>query len=195
MTAGHDLVVVGASWGGLDAIGTLLGGLPAALDATIVVAQHRSPGSHPTAFRDLLRKATLLRVREPDDKAPLERGVVFVAPPDYHVYVEGDHLTLSTDVRVAYSRPSINVLFQSSGESFRDRCVGVVLTGANEDGADGLRVIADLGGAALVQDPATAARAEMPAAALAAVPGATVLPVEQMPAALVELCGVAKVVA
>jgi two-component system chemotaxis response regulator CheB len=193
MTAGHDLVVVGASWGGLDALRMLLGGLPADLDAAVVVAQHRGPESHPTAFRDLLRSAAQLSVCEADDKDDLKRGTVFLAPPDYHSLIDGDHVSLSVDERVSYSRPSIDVLFESAADTFREGCVGVVLTGANDDGARGLRSIFDHGGAAIVQDPATAERAEMPRAAIAAVPDATVLPLDQIAPALVELCGTAKV--
>jgi two-component system chemotaxis response regulator CheB len=193
MTAGHDLVVVGASWGGLDALRVLLGGLPADLDAAVVVAQHRGPESHPTAFRDLLRSAAQLSVCEADDKDDLKRGTVFLAPPDYHSLIDGDHVSLSVDERVSYSRPSIDVLFESAADTVREGCVGVVLTGANDDGARGLRSIFDHGGAAIVQDPATAERAEMPRAAIAAVPDATVLPLDQIAPALVELCGTAKV--
>jgi two-component system chemotaxis response regulator CheB len=191
--AGHDLVAIGSSWGGLDALREILRSLPAALDAAVVVAQHRSPESHPTALRDLLGAATTLRVREADDKDVLEPGVVLLAPPDYHLLVEGRALALSTDAPVTHARPSIDVLFETAAESFRERCVGVVLTGANDDGARGLARIVDLGGAAIVQDPATAARPEMPRAALAAVPDARVAALAEVPSLLVELCGPAKV--
>jgi len=190
---GHDLVVIGASWGGLDALRTLLARLPAGLDASIVVAQHRAAESHPTAFRNLLGAVTRLQVCDVEDKQPLKPGTVFLAPPDYHSLVEGDHLALSIESPVAFSRPSIDVLFESAADAFRERCVGVVLTGANDDGARGLRRIVDLGGEGIVQDPETAERPEMPAAALAAVPGAHVTPVEELAGLLVELCGSAKV--
>jgi two-component system chemotaxis response regulator CheB len=191
---GHDLVVIGASWGGLEALRRLLARLPAELDASIVVAQHRAPESHPTAFRSLLGAVTRLQVCDAADKQPLKPGTVFLAPPDYHSLVEGDHLALSVEGPVAFSRPSIDVLFESAAEAFRERCVGVVFTGANDDGARGLRRIAELGGEAIVQDPATAERREMPDAALAAVPGARVAPVEEIAGLLVELCGTAKAV-
>jgi two-component system chemotaxis response regulator CheB len=186
---GSELVVVGASWGGLDALRRLLRELPADLDAAVVVAQHRAPESHPTAFRDLLAAVTRLKVCDVDDKQPLAAGSVFLAPPDYHSLVEGEHLALSVEGAVSFSRPSIDVLFESAAESFRERCVGVVLTGANDDGAHGLKRIAELGGTAIVQDPATAERDEMPRAALAAVPEARVTSLEEIPGLLVELCG------
>jgi two-component system, chemotaxis family, protein-glutamate methylesterase/glutaminase len=184
----HDLVVVGVSWGGLAALRTLLAGLPTGFAAPVVVVQHRSPESHPTALRELLAAATPLTVCEVGDKQPLERGTLYLAPPDYHTLVEGDHLELSVDAAVAHSRPSIDVLFESAAEAHRERCAGVVLTGANADGAAGLARIAALGGAALVQDPATAERVEMPRAAIAAVPTARVAPLAEIAGLLVELC-------
>jgi two-component system, chemotaxis family, protein-glutamate methylesterase/glutaminase len=191
----HDLVAIGASWGGLDAVRTLLGGLPAELDAAVVIAQHRAPESHPTAFRDLLGAVTRLKVREGGDKDELRPGTAYLAAPDYHLLVERGMLALSTDEPVQYARPSIDVLLQTAAEAYRERCVGVILTGANADGASGLARVAELGGATIVQDPATAERYEMPRAALAHVPGATVAPVGEIASLLVELCGVAKVTA
>jgi two-component system chemotaxis response regulator CheB len=188
-----DLVAIGASWGGLDAFRELLRGLPGDLDAAVVIAQHRSAESHPTAFRDLLGAATRLRVCEAGDKDRVESGTVYVAAPDYHLLVEGDSFSLSTDEPVQYARPSIDVLLESAAESYRDRCVGVVLTGANDDGARGLARVAELGGAAIVQDPSEARRDEMPRAALAAVPEARVARAAEIARLLVELCGTAKV--
>jgi two-component system chemotaxis response regulator CheB len=185
----HDLVAIGASWGGLDVLRDILRSLPAALDAAIVIAQHRSPESHPTAFRDLLGAATRLHVREADDKDELRPGTVFVAAPDYHLLVEANRLALSTDEPVLYARPSIDVLLQTAAESYRERCVGVVLTGANDDGARGLSRVVELGGAAIVQDPASATRDEMPLAALAAVPTAQVADPAGIASLIVELCG------
>jgi len=192
---GRDVVAIGTSWGGLDALRILLHGLPADLDAAVVVAQHRAAASHPSAFRDMLGAVTLLTVCEAEDKQPLVHGHVFLAPPDYHLLVEGSHLALSVAEPVAFSRPSIDVLLESAAESCRDRCVGVVLTGANDDGARGLARIHDLGGAAVVQDPASAERPAMPRAALAAVPDARVAPLEEIAGVLVELCGQGKAAA
>jgi two-component system chemotaxis response regulator CheB len=191
----HDLVAIGASWGGLDAVRTLLGGLPAELDAAVVIAQHRAPESHPTAFRVLLGAVTRLKVREAGDKDKLRAGTAYVAAPDYHLLVEHGRLALTIDEPVQYARPSIDVLLQTAAEAYRERCVGVVLTGANADGASGLARVAELGGAAVVQDPETAERDEMPRAALARVPTATVAPVDEIAPLLVELCGLAKVTA
>jgi two-component system chemotaxis response regulator CheB len=166
----------------------LLQPLPASFEAAIVIVQHRSPDSHPDALRELLAEAAALTVCDVRDKQPLEPAHVYLAPPDYHAYVEDDHLALSTDGPVGFSRPSIDVLFESAAESLGERCVGVVLTGANNDGTAGLARIAELGGTAIVQDPADADRPEMPLAAAAAVPTAAVVPLAEIPGLLVGLC-------
>jgi two-component system chemotaxis response regulator CheB len=189
----HELVAIGASWGGLDVLRTILGDLPAELNAAVVIAQHRSPESHPTAMRDLLGAVTRLHVTEANDKDELRPGTAYIAAPDYHLMIEPGHLELSTDEPVLFARPSIDVLLETAAESYRERCVGVVLTGANDDGARGLARVAELGGTAIVQDPATAQRDEMPRAALRATPAAKVLPVAEIAPLLVSLCGLARV--
>ena len=189
----HELIAIGASWGGLDVLREILKGLPAELNAAVVIAQHRSPESHPTVFRDLLGAVTRMRVREAADKDELQPGTAYIAAPDYHLLVEPGHITLSTDEPVLYARPSIDVLLETAAESYRERCVGVVLTGANDDGARGLARVAELGGTAIVQDPETAQRYEMPRAALRATPTARVMPVAEIAPLLVDLCGLARV--
>jgi two-component system chemotaxis response regulator CheB len=183
-----DIVVIGASWGGLHAIGTVLGGLPAAFPAAIVVVQHR--GQEDGMLAELLDRVCPLAVREAEDKDALGPGSVLVAPPGYHVLVEADGVALSVDEPVAFSRPSIDVLLSSAAVSHRERTVGVVLTGANGDGAIGLRDIRRCGGVAIVQDPADAERPEMPRAALAACPGAQVRPLDAIAPELAQLAGV-----
>jgi two-component system chemotaxis response regulator CheB len=182
-----DLVVIGASWGGLHAIGTVLGGLPADFPAAIVVVQHR--GHEDGMLAALLDRVCPLAVRDAEDKDPLAPGAVLVAPPDYHLLVEGDSVALSVDEPVAFSRPSIDVLLSSAAASHGARTVGVVLTGANGDGANGLRDIRRHGGVAIVQDPAQAERPEMPRAALAACPGAQVRPLAAIAPELAQLVG------
>ncbi len=183
------LVAIGASWGGLSAVRSLLARLPGDLAAAVVVAQHRSPESHPTALRDLFAAVTPLEVCEPGDKDELRAGVAYLAAPDYHLLVEDGHLELSVDEPVAVARPSIDVLLESAADAYRERCVGVVLTGANHDGARGLAHVVECGGTAIVQDPDGAERPEMPRAALEAVPGARVASLEELPDILVALCG------
>ncbi|HEX7083570.1 MAG TPA: chemotaxis protein CheB [Gaiellaceae bacterium] len=183
------LVAIGASWGGLNALRAVLRGLPADLDAALVVAQHRAAGAPSAGYLDLLGAATSLRVCEPGDKDRLAPGTVYVAAPDYHLLVEGTHLALSLEERVVHARPSVDVLLESAAEAFGARCVGVVLTGANEDGARGLARVLELGGAGIVQDPSEAERAEMPCAAIAAAPEATVAPLAEIAGLLVDRCG------
>jgi two-component system chemotaxis response regulator CheB len=192
-TGAHPLVAIGASWGGLDVLREILRDLPAELNAAVVIAQHRSPESHPTAMRDLLGAVTRLRVTEASDKDELLPGTAYIAAPDYHLLIEPGLMTLSTDEPVLYARPSIDVLFETAAESYRERCIGVVLTGANDDGARGLARVVELGGTAIVQDPETAQRDEMPLAALRKTPSARVSPVAEIALLLIELCGLARV--
>jgi two-component system chemotaxis response regulator CheB len=176
----YDLLVIGASWGGLRAVGDVLAGLGDDSPAAIVVAQHRSPSSG-ERLAQLLQRQTRLPVREAEDKDELLPGYVYLAPADYHTLIESDGtIALSTEEHVRYARPSIDVLFRSAAEAYRERCVGVVLTGANEDGADGLTLIRELGGVAVVQDPRTAERREMPSAAIEATNADLVLPLEEI---------------
>jgi two-component system, chemotaxis family, protein-glutamate methylesterase/glutaminase len=171
---GYDLVVVGTSWGGLAALRTLVAGLPDSFQMAVTLVQHRHRDSD-HLLRTLLQERSALEVCEVEDKMPLEHGHIYVAPPDYHTLVEPGHFSLSTDAPVRYSRPSIDVTFSSAADSYAHRTVGIVLTGANADGADGLRRISDRGGLALVQDPATAESRPMPEAARRAVPRARVM--------------------
>jgi two-component system, chemotaxis family, protein-glutamate methylesterase/glutaminase len=177
---------VGTSWGGLHALTVLVRGLPADFALPLAVVQHRSKDSD-GLLAQILQDETELRVSEVEDKEPIEAGHVYVAPPDYHLLVDGAYFSLSVDPPVRFSRPSIDVTFISAASACGAATVGVVLTGANEDGALGLRRIAERGGHAVVQDPASAEIATMPAAARRAVPSATVLRLEEMSQYLTEL--------
>lgn len=181
------LVAVGASWGGLHAIEVVLGALPADFGAPVVIAQHRQSSSDDGVLVRLLDARCALTVCEAEDKQALRTGVVLVAPADYHLLVETGAVALSVDAPLNYSRPSIDILFTSAADAYGARVAGVVLTGANADGALGLAQIAERGGTAIVQDPATAERREMPDAALWATPAAHVLALEQIGPLLTEL--------
>ena len=180
--------MIGTSWGGLDAVSRLLDGLHDDVHQPIIVAQHRSIDSEKGGLARLLGLHTRRLVSDPDDKTELARDHVYVAPPDYHVLVEDGHLALSTDAPVQFARPSIDVLFESVADSYGERAVGIVLTGANADGAKGLALIKDRGGVAIVQDPETSEKRTMPDAAIAATHADAVLPLEQIPAFLYGLC-------
>jgi two-component system chemotaxis response regulator CheB len=183
-----ELVAIGASWGGLNAIKRVLEPLPVGFGAAVVIAQHRKAGAD-GRLAELLGAHCALVVAEAEDKQTLDPGIVLLAPPDYHLLVEGGSVALSVDERVHYSRPSIDVLLQSAADAYGDRAVGVVLTGANADGARGLARIAARGGTAIVQDPETAVRREMPDAALAQTPAAQVLALDRIGSLLVDLVG------
>lgn len=183
---GYDIVVVGTSWGGLAALRTLVAGLPESFQMAVTLVQHRHKDSD-HLLRMLLQERSALEVCEVEDKMPLEHGHIYVAPPDYHTLVEPGHFSLSTEAPVRYSRPSIDVTFNSAADSYGHRTVGIVLTGANADGSQGLRQISDRGGMAIVQDPKGAESPTMPAAAAKAVPRAKVMTLDAMVAFLLEL--------
>lgn len=182
-----ELVAIGASWGGLHAIETVLRCLPEDFAAAVVIAQHRQNDGQDGMLEHLLDARCALAVHEAEDKQPLTPGTVVVAPAGYHLLVERGATSLSVDAPLHFSRPSIDVLLASAADAYGDRGAGVVLTGANADGAVGLAKIAARGGATIVQNPETAERREMPAAALSSTPEARVLELEQIGPALVEL--------
>jgi two-component system, chemotaxis family, protein-glutamate methylesterase/glutaminase len=154
------LVAIGGSWGGITALRTVLRDLALPGDTGAVVVLHRQPVRSELAH--VLGRGSRLPVQEAEDKAPLTPATVHVAPPDYHLLVERGWLSLSTDEPVKFSRPSIDVLFESAAGSFADQVVGVVLTGASDDGTDGARAVRRHGGMVIVQDPTTAEQAIMP---------------------------------
>jgi two-component system chemotaxis response regulator CheB len=180
------LIVIGTSWGGLEALGVIVRGLPGSFPIPLVAVQHRSRDARPM-LAELLQQSTELKVIEAEDKDFLSPGHLLLAPPDYHLLIEDSFISLDTGQQVKYSRPSIDVTLISAAETYGSRVAGLVLTGANDDGAAGLRRIADRGGLAMVEDPTTATSAVMPAAALRAVPQARVLTLADIPAALVRL--------
>jgi two-component system chemotaxis response regulator CheB len=169
-----ELAVIGTSWGGLAALHQILAALPKAYALPVVVVQHRHKDSG-QFLSHVLQEDTRLCVCEVEDKAPIVGGNIYIAPANYHVLVERGHLALSTEEPVSFSRPSIDVTFISAADAYRGGAVGIVLTGANSDGARGLKRIADRGGVAIVQRPDTAESAVMPNAALSFVPTARVL--------------------
>jgi two-component system, chemotaxis family, protein-glutamate methylesterase/glutaminase len=178
-TVRPEVVVVGASAGGLRALETVLGGLPIGFPIPVVAVQHRARESSDT-YADLLGRATPLPVREIEDDDVLRAPGVYLAPPDYHVLIEPGRIVLSVDEPVSYSRPSIDILFESAADVYGARVLAVLLTGANSDGARGLARVKQAGGYAIVQDPHTAESPEMPAAGIAAAPVDQVLPLEDI---------------
>ena len=182
----YSVVGIGTSWGGLAAMSRLLGELPADFSLPVVVVQHRSKDSD-RLLTELLQDATDLKVSEVEDKEPLMPGTVHIAPANYHVLIDAGYLSLTLEEPVRFSRPSIDVMLSSAADTYGSAAIGVVLTGANEDGARGLSDIVKRGGRALVQDPRTAEIPIMPDAALKAVPSAEVLTLEALAPRLIEL--------
>ncbi len=162
----YRAVVIGASAGGLMALKELLPALPEDFPCPVLIVQHISPMSD-NYMSKMLDAASRIRVKEADEKEKLAAGVAYIAPPDYHLLVEADEtLSLSADEKVNYSRPSIDVLFETAADAFGSQLLGIVLTGANTDGAEGLLAIKKAGGYTLVQDPDDAESPAMPLAAI-----------------------------
>jgi two-component system, chemotaxis family, protein-glutamate methylesterase/glutaminase len=182
----YEIIIVGTSWGGLSALRELISGLPGDFGLPLVVVQHRHRQSD-HLLTSLLQDGTTLCVCEIEDKAPIGAGNVYVAPADYHLLIEHGYFSLSTDEPVGFSRPSIDVAFVSAADTYREHAVGVVLTGANADGARGLKRIHDRGGLTLVQQPETAESPAMPTAAIRCVPTARIETIEAIAAALAAL--------
>jgi two-component system, chemotaxis family, protein-glutamate methylesterase/glutaminase len=182
-----EVITVGTSLGGLHAITTMLRAIPANLPVPILIVQHRGTTSD-EGLVAVLQDQTALKVVEAEDKVPLAAGTVYIAAPDYHLLVEAPgEVALSTDAPLRSARPSIDVLFETAAEAYGAGVVGVLLTGASADGACGLARIKALGGRVIVQDPATAECATMPAAGIAAAPVDYILPLESIGEYLVTL--------
>lgn len=186
------IIVIGSSKGGLAALKTVLSALPAEFPLPVVVVQHREKEAD-EALCQLLQKVSALTVVEAEDKQPILPAQVYLAPAGYHLLIESDlqplafspqptfpcHFALSTAEPVNYSRPSVDVLFESAAEVYGEGVIGVILTGTNTDGAKGLAAVKQAGGMAIVQDPETAEADRMPKAALAATNVDKILPLEE----------------
>ncbi|GAB4380919.1 MAG: chemotaxis protein CheB [Elainellaceae cyanobacterium] len=182
-----ELVAVGTSLGGLSALKTMLKGIPGGFAAAIAIVQHRHRESD-NILGAFLQQFTHLPVHEVEDKEQILPGHVYMAPADYHLLIETGYFSLSTDAPVSYARPSIDVLLESAAEAYAERAIGILLTGANQDGVQGLAAIKARGGVTIVQSPATADSPVLPEAAIAAVSVDWVLPLSDIAAHLVHLC-------
>ncbi|MEG4316790.1 chemotaxis protein CheB [Pseudomonas sp. FIP_A4] len=161
-----EAVVIGTSAGGLAALSVLVAGLEATFRLPLLVVQH-IPSGVPTQLAEIFQRKTDLHVKEADEKERVRGGTLYFAAPGYHLLVEQDtSLSLSQDDSVHFSRPSIDVLFESAADAWGERVAGILLTGANEDGAAGLEAIHRAGGLTIVQDPDEAEVDSMPRAAL-----------------------------
>jgi len=173
------LILMGVSSGAIEALRILLPALPAALPVALVLVIHR----HRVESGDLiplLTRICRLPVRFPEDKEVIRPGCLYIAPPDYHLLIEADHFAFSLEELVNHARPSIDVLFESAADACGPQTIGIILTGMGCDGAQGLAAIRRRGGMAMVQNPDAADADQMPLAALAAVPDARQMTLEEM---------------
>ena len=181
-----EIVVVGTSYGGLAALQVVLPALAQDFGMPVVVVQHR--GKDADNLCEFLQRHSALPLSEPNDKDAIAPGRVYLAPRDYHLLIERDGFALSTEAPVGYARPSVNVLFESAADIYQGHVVGVVLTGANTDGARGLAKIKAYGGLCVVEDPAGAESRGMPQAAIAAAKVDAILPLPEIAPYLNQLC-------
>ncbi|TDU26405.1 CheB methylesterase [Panacagrimonas perspica] len=165
---GHRVgaIVIGASAGGVEVLSTLLPALPETIRAAVFVVLHQPPDRQ-SILAEIFSRKCKLPVREAEDKEPIEPGTIYFAPPNYHLLIEaGARIALSVDDLVQFSRPSIDVLFHSAADTYRERLLGILLTGWNEDGAAGLLAVHAVKGITIVQDPQSAEAPVMPQAAI-----------------------------
>ena len=187
MTVPAEAVVIGASAGALEALSVILPALPVEFALPLMIVVHIPPDKR-SVLAELFHAKCRISVREAEDKEPLRGGTAYFAPPDYHLLVETDRsLSLSSDEPVLYSRPSIDVLFESAADAYGAGLLGIVLSGANEAGAAGLRAVVAAGGTAIVQSPDGAYATAMPEAAMISCPNARVLSLDAIAAYLQSL--------
>jgi two-component system chemotaxis response regulator CheB len=179
-----DAIVIGASAGGVEALSILLPALPADLRVALFIVVHL-PRERPSLLAEIFTRKCAVKVREAEDKMRVEPGTVYFAPPDYHLLLdEGPQLALSIDELVHFSRPSIDVLFESAADIYAERLMGIILTGANDDGTAGLAAIHRAGGVTIVQEPESAQVPVMALSALKRTPADFVLPLAEIAALL-----------
>lgn len=173
-------VVIGASSGAVDALMQILSPLPANYPLPLMIVVHLPP-NHESTLPGLLAARCKIAVKEAEDKEPIRPGTAYLAPPNYHLLVESNfRLSLSVDEPLMFSRPSIDVLFESAADAYGNQLAGLILTGANSDGAHGLRRVCEARGIAYVQSPAEAVSSEMPQSALTVCPSAQAMSLSQL---------------
>jgi len=176
----YEAIVIGVSSGGMITLNTILRHLPSDFALSIIIVQHQHPESDDFIAKFLDAKCSLT-VKQADEKESILPGVIYIAPPNYHLMIEEDRtFSLTIDKRVHYARPSIDILFETAADVFGEKLVGIILTGANKDGSHGLRKIKESGGLTIVQDPDTAEVDTMPKAAIASTKIDYILPLEKI---------------
>jgi two-component system, chemotaxis family, protein-glutamate methylesterase/glutaminase len=175
-----EAIVIGVSWGGMQALKKILPSFPKDFLLPVIIVQHLDANSD-TSWIDILDSMSNITVKEADEKEKISPGIAYIAPANYHLMIEKDKtFSLSVEERVNFSRPSIDILFECASEVYEKKLIGVVLTGLNSDGASGLRQIKQKGGITIVEDPTSAEAGEMPRAAIAATKVDYVLPLPEI---------------
>ena len=176
----YEAIVIGVSSGGMKALKFIFSRMPEDFNTPIIIVQHISRHSD-NQWINLLNDKSNLHIKEADEKEKIEKGNVYIAPPNYHLLIERNKtFSLTIDERVSFARPSIDVLFESAAEAYKNKLIGVVLTGSNADGSAGLKRIKEYGGLTIVQDPETADSSYMPASAIAAIQTDYILSLEDI---------------
>ncbi|MFV8271382.1 chemotaxis protein CheB [Flavobacterium sp. GT2N3] len=183
----YEAIVIGISSGGMNLLKIMFSSLPAYFNTPIIIVQHVGANSNSKWIKLLNEKSNLI-LKEADEKEKIEKGTVYFAPPNYHLLIEKDKtFSLTIDERVNFARPSIDVLFESAAEAYKHTLIGIVLTGSNNDGTQGLKRIKECGGLIIIQDPTTAESPYMPLSALTAVESDHILSIENIIALLIAL--------
>jgi len=182
----RNIVVIGCSVGGVEALQTVVAGLPANFPAAIFVVLHISPQTH-SVLPDILNRAGNLPAKHPAHREQIRRGHIYVAPPDHHLIIEDGRIVLSRGPKENRHRPSVDPLFRSAARAYGRQVIGIILTGSLDDGTVGLQAVKKVGGITIVQDPEDAFCADMPRSAMDHVKTDHVVPVAQIPALLAEL--------
>ena len=183
----YEAIVIGVSSGGMNAMKIIFSQLPKEFNIPIIIVQHIGSNSE-NMWIKLLNDKSNIELKEADEKEKIEKGKVYVAPANYHLLIERNKtFTLTIDERVNYARPSIDVLFETAAEAYKNKLIGVVLTGSNNDGTLGLKRIKECGGLTIVQDPDTAESYFMPASAIASIKPDHILPLEEIVKLLIEI--------
>ena len=183
----YEAIVIGVSSGGMKAMKIMFSHLPKGFKTPIIIVQHISAHSD-SQWIQLLNDTYNVDIKEADEKEKIENGKVYFAPPNYHLLIEKDKtFSLTIDERVNYARPSIDVLFESAAEAYKNKLIGIILTGSNSDGTNGIKRIQECGGLAIVQDPKTAEATYMPISAISAIQPDYILSLEDIIKLLIKL--------
>lgn len=183
----YEAIVIGVSSGGMNAMKIMFSLLPKDFGTPIIIVQHMSAHSDGEWIK-LFNGKSYLNIKEADEKEKIEKRNVYIAPPNYHLLIERDKtFSFTIDERVNFARPSIDVLFESAAEAYKNKLIGIILTGSNNDGTEGIKRIQECGGLTIVQDPETAESAHMPRSAIAAIQPDYILSLKEIIKLLIKL--------